>query len=60
MDDIKACVKEVLRKGSLFKLRRLLEDSPEWDIRSEHLELSHYTGSGGKQSALHLACMYGR
>ena len=55
-NDIKAHVKEAIEKGNLSELDRLLEDFPEWDIRSEHLELSHYTGSGGKQTALHLAC----
>ena len=59
MDDIKARVKEAIGKGNLSELHHLLEDSPEWDIRSEHLELSHYIGSGGKQTALHLACIYG-
>ena len=59
MDDIKACVKESIEKGNLSELHRLLEDFPEWDITSKHLKLSHYTGSGGKQTALHLACMCG-
>ena len=59
MNDVKAHVKEAIEKGNLSELDHLLEDSPEWDIRSEHLQLSHYTGGGGKQTALHLACMYG-
>ena len=59
MNDMKGCVKEAIEKGNLSELDRLLKDSPEWDIRSEHLELSHYTGSGGKQTALHLACTHG-
>ena len=60
MDDIKAHVKKAIGKGNLSELHRLLKNSPEWDIGSEHLELSHYTDNGGKQSALHLACKYGR
>ena len=57
--DKKARVIKAIEKGDLSELHRLLEDFPEWDIRSEHLELSHYISSGGKQFALHLACMYG-
>ena len=57
--DKKARVIKAIEKGDLSELHRLLEDFPEWDIRSEHLELTHYTVSGCKQSALHLACMYG-